>query len=255
MNFENDDLDSLETKPIAESTRMAASSKPTGANTDDLESLAVTFGDENLMKRDGLELCRADQDRRVRFNILQGVANPGIVNPQGAWVHYLGEGKTGATYRCLANKEDRSTCPACAKGLKRSFSLACLVVQYPQADPATGKLPPDAAPQIAIKAVRLSQANYRTISELIPEDGSVADIDLVMFKDPSRPIGYGFKAAASRLKATNMQRQAAELAKPYIGDPGALARFLGKKVTAARMKAELTDAAEPSGSLDDFDAL
>jgi hypothetical protein len=128
--------------------------------------------------------------------------------------------------------------------------------QYVKADPATGNLPPDTPPQIAIKAVRLSQANYRTISELIPEDGSIGDIDLVMFKDPSRPIGYGFKAAASRLKALQMQKEAAELARPYLSEAGALARFLGKKVSAARMKAELTDASTGMPeALDDFDVL
>ena len=59
-----------------------------------------------------------------------------------------------------------------------------------------------------------------------------------MFQDPSRPIGSAFKAAASRLKSLNMQTKAAELAKQYVADPGALTRFLGKRVSSARMKAD-----------------
>jgi hypothetical protein len=254
MNFENDELDSLGTRPTTESSRMATA-KSTGGNVEDVENLAVTFGDKDLLAREGLEICRADADHRVRFNILIGDANPGIINPQGAWVHFVGEGKRGTSYRCLANKDDRSSCPACAKGVKRSLNVACLVAHYPNADPSSGKLSSEAAPQISIKAVRLSQANYRMVSELVPEDGSVGDIDLVMFKDPSRPIGYGFKAAASRIKALGMERQVADLAKQYIADPLVLTRFLGKKVSAARLKGELSGSDDPSESLDDVDEL
>jgi hypothetical protein len=51
-------------------------------------------------------------------------------------------------------------------------------------------------PHKSFEAGRLSQANYRTVSELIPEDGSIGDIDLVMFKDPNRPIGYAIQSGS-----------------------------------------------------------
>jgi hypothetical protein len=254
-HFEDDELDNLQT-----SKRGANNTTPplpsAKANTED-DALPITFGDENLMRREGLELIRADQDRRIRFTILQGDSNPGIVNPQGSWVHFLEKGKTGSTVRCLlANKEDRSACPACVKGIKRTLNVACLVAQYVTADPKTGKLPAEGVPVIAIKVVRLSQSNYRNVSELIPEDGSVADIDLVMYKDPGRPIGFAFKAAPSRLKALNMQKQAAAEAKPYTNDAGLLTRFLGKRMPASRMRAELSGAEEAIDPvLDDVDEM
>src|SRR5580700_4520753 len=86
MNFENDELDAIRTKPTAENSRVPAPPKVglSTANTNEAESLAIDFNDEQLMKREGLELCRPDQDRKVRFTMLCGDANPGIVNPQGA---------------------------------------------------------------------------------------------------------------------------------------------------------------------------
>jgi hypothetical protein len=160
MHIDDDEFETLGTKPKTENSRGMPSAKATTADLGDVENLAVNFNDDNLMKREGLEICRPDQDRRVRFTVLHGAANPGIVNPQGAWVHFIGEGKNGATYRCLATKDDRSICPACAKGLKRSLTVACLVAQYLNADPGTGKMPVEVAPQIALKVARLSQPNH-----------------------------------------------------------------------------------------------
>jgi hypothetical protein len=71
-NFENDELDSITTRKT-ETSHTAPTTNNLRASADDLDSLAITFGDKDLMKREGLDLCRADQDRRVRFNLFRAM--------------------------------------------------------------------------------------------------------------------------------------------------------------------------------------
>ena len=121
----------------------------------------------------------------------------------------------------------------------------------------SGKLPADMVPDVEIRYLKLSRTNYAAIGELAPEDGTLSDVDLVMYNDPARPIGYLFKATQSRIRQHKLESHVSTLAKAAMADPTALTRRLGKKVTAAEMRATLTGVATadavPEADISSFD--
>jgi hypothetical protein len=226
MNNERDDgLPS----PVTDKAQRSPSG-PTGGFT-------VTWGDKDLAKPAGLQAISSTKDRAVRFSIVPGF------NPVAAYTHFLegaGSGK-GATYLCQES-EDPSGCVACARGIRRDLRVLAVVAHYENAN-AQGALPVELTPEISIKYVKLSRANYAAVGDLIPEDGALSDVDIVMFNQPSR-IGYQFKSAPSRIKQHRLEDKVNAMAKAALPDPTALNKRLGKKVTPAEMRAAILGPAE-----------
>ena len=252
-----DELDDLPSTPKAAASATTtvtvedddekAGMKPAAtAASEDIEDLAVEFGDKELMKRgDGLDRVRPEKGKAVRFALLTE-----FVKAQMAYTHFID--KKG-TYRCLVDKERRTPREkggnpdasgyCCRKmGEPSEPLIVALVVFYTNADPieggyakVDGKYPPI---DWSIGYVQLTKANFQAISRLPEEEQAVSDIDIVMMH-ANRAFGYDFhkKSSKPRWKANpELIAEVKEKLKPLL-DGKKLGMRLGRKVSELEMKA------------------
>ena len=191
-------------------------------------SLDIEFGDPTLMRRgDGLNIVRPDKESAVRFALLP--------KARKSYVHYVNE---KGSLLCLAEQNSEEGALCCQRFGDPQLRVVALCIHYLNAD-ADGRLPKGTVPEIEIGYVRLSQANYRSISMLPMDERTVHDLDIVMSNRASG-IGYDFIAASStpRYRAAGLEKEVERLAKPLL-DGKKLASKLGKKMTEAEFKAVL----------------
>lgn len=114
-----------------------------------------------------------------------------------------------------------------------------LAGRYLNAD-KDGRLARGVQPEMEVGYVRLSRANYRSVSLLSAEGSTVYDIDIVMALKPSG-IGYDFALIANtpRYKAMGMEPEVEVKCNPFI-DGKKLASKLAAKVTELEFGALLS---------------
>jgi hypothetical protein len=272
-----DELDDLPSTPKAatatakvtvEDDDDKAGMKPaSAAASEEVEDLAVDFGDKELMKRgDGLDRVRPEKGKAVRFALLTE-----FLKAQMAYTHFID--KKG-TYRCLVDKIRRTspkkcvscsgvvivdelhptkTCKCatpllgnpdatgyCCKKLGESSepTIVALVVHYTNADPKEGGYEKGASIDWAIGYVQLTKANFQAISRLPEEEQAVHNIDVVMMH-ANRAFGYEFhkKSSRPRWKANpELMAEVKERLKPLL-DGKKVGMRLGRKVSELEMKA------------------
>jgi hypothetical protein len=248
-----DELDDLPSTPKAAAAATTtvtveddddkAGMKPAASTaSEEIEDLAVEFGDKELMKRgDGLDRVRPEKGKAVRFALLTE-----FVKAQMAYTHFID--KKG-TYRCLADKERRTprdkggnpdaTGYCCKKiGEPSEPLIVALVVFYTNADPKEGGYEKGAPIDWTIGYVQLTKANFQAISRLPEEEQAVSDIDIVMMH-ANRAFGYEFhkKSSKPRWKANpELIAEVKEKLKPLL-DGKKLGMRLGRKVSELEMKA------------------
>ncbi|PYX75930.1 MAG: hypothetical protein DMG72_06290 [Acidobacteria bacterium] len=209
-------------KPAA--TPAAPAAKPTTAQGTTTSEGEVTFGSEEaeeFRKETGLPALKVEKGNVARFAFVPGVAL------KHARIHYReGVGE----YRCLSTPEQKA---ACCEGVDKTAyakdRFVGLIFAYVNVDPKTGKFPQGTkAPEVTVKAIRLSRANFKAISDLPSEEdnGGVYGIDIFMRHDSSRAFGYAF-TRASAAKWTAIKDAAMKQAEPYL-DGEALKRKIGK---------------------------
>jgi hypothetical protein len=166
-----------------------------------------------------------------------------------ARVHYL-EGS--GSFRCISSADKKEIC--CDKAGQPKDRFVGLIFVYLNADKTTGKIPKDIAPEVAVRAIRLSRANFREISQLPEEDSNVHAIDIAMRHDDSRAFGYRFTAISRSARWRQIEQQAMSLVEPYK-DGLKLASRLGKNLSKSELIALLggKDAVAPMIALEELD--
>ena len=178
-----------------------------------------------MAKGDGLNRIRADKQKVVRFALLP------FIKPKAGKSHFVEAKDKKGTFRCLPVKSEDDTPYCCAK-LEEDGMLhvVALAIQYVNADSKTGGYAKDANghfPPIEweVGYVDLSRSNYRSVSNLPPEDSDVYDIDMVMSKKENG-IGYEFTLKANKAR----WRQNPALAKEVEAAAQKFLRDGGKKL-------------------------
>lgn len=270
--FEDDELDALPTTnttapeatdaPTTEAEAAvdeetpapkAAAKKTAAVDEDDLD---VDFGDQKVMaKGDGLNRIRAEKGKVVRFALLP------FLKAKKANSHFVEAKDKKGTFRCLKPTKEGEIPYCCAKleeeGMLHVVSLAVL---YTNADPKTGKYLAGAPIEWEVGYVDLSRSNYRSVSNLAPEESSVYDIDLVMSKKDNG-IGYEFVLAATKAKWNINPEIAAEVeaaAQKFVNDGGKkLVGKLGRILTRIEWQALLSNqaASGKEASLEDIEDI
>lgn len=215
------------------------SAKPAVPGADD-----VDFDDEEYLKsEDFLPVVKILRDEVARVALAPGF------KLKHAKIHYY-EG-TGSV-RCLSTETYKAPC--CAKGAAKDRFVA-LVFAYSNINKKSGKFAtPETKPDIEVKCLRLSRANYKDINAVLEEDQKPDAVDLKFYHDPSRSFGYRFGKIANTPRWHMIREQALALLEPYKGEEGAkkLASRLGKTLTVPELNALL--AGKSVGEFDDSDS-
>jgi len=229
----------------------AAKAQHVVTETDDVVQ-SVKFGDSKIMaKGDGLNRIRAEKGKVVRFALLN------FIDPYSAKSHFVDTKDKKGTFLCLPAKKDEI--PYCCTKMEEEGMLhvVALAVLYTNADQKTGKYTIAGQPiEWEVGYVDLSRSNYRSVSNLAPEDSSVFDIDLVMSKKDNG-IGYEFVLCATKAKwklNPALAEEVEEAAKKYVNDGG---KKLGRSITLNEWKLMLAGQAKSGAeaSLDDIEDL
>ena len=280
MNTFDDELDEIPTKP--QTTEKAHSEKKTSVNASpkedtpktaqtntnepkppalpedayiDEDNLDVDFGDLKLMaKGDGLTRIRADKNKAVRLALLN------FIPAKSAQSHFVeGKDKKGS-FRCLPSKDGELPFCCSKLGEEGMVHVVALALHYTNAKPSDGKYDKGTPIEWEIGYVDLSRSNYRSVSNLAPEEGSVYDIDIIMTKKTSG-IGYEFTSPSPKARWKQNPELVAEVeeaAKKYVNDGGKkLTGKLGKKLNLLEWKALLSETASSAeeASLEDISDL
>jgi len=216
---------------------------------------SVKFGDSKIMaKGDGLNRIRAEKGKVVRFALLD------FIDPYSAKSHFVDTKDKKGTFICLPAKKDEI--PYCCTKMEEEGMLhvVALAVLYTNADTKTGKYAAGTPIEWEVGYVDLSRSNYRSVSNLAPEDSSVFDIDLVMSKKENG-IGYEFVLCATKAKwklNAELAEEVKEAAQKYVKDGGKkLKNKLGRSITLNEWKLMLAGQAKSGAeaSLDDIEEL
>lgn len=273
--FVDDELDELPTTKTTAPVTTAATTavteeveapapkatKASAAVDEDDENLDVDFGDQKIMaKGDGLNRIRADKNKVVRFALLP------FIKPKSATSHFVEAKEKKGTFRCIKPTKEGEI-PFCCAKLKEEGMLhvVSLAVLYTNAEDKTGKYSKDKNgnyPPVEweVGYVDLSRSNYRSVSNLAPEDSTPYDIDLVMSKKDNG-IGYEFVLAATKAKWKLNPDMAAEIeaaAQKFINDGGKkLISKLGRTLNKIEWQALLSNqaASGKEASLDDIEGI
>lgn len=243
-----DELSDVPTKTLKPQTSAPPATRAgTGAVVIGQDSDAdVEFGTQKYMKSNDFLPIKPEKGQVIRFAFVPGM------KLKHAKVHFFdGIGSV----RCLSDDGGKAIC--CEKADKATAAkdkFIGLVFVYPNADKATGKLGPDVAPEIAVKPIRLSRANYSEISQLPDEDSNVYGIDIKMRHDESRAFGYKFTPLSRVPRWKQVESHALELAKPYL-DGVLLDKLLGKKLSKAELAQKLSGKGAVEADLSDMEDL
>jgi hypothetical protein len=254
MPFEmNDDLmtdmeihmaqidDELDEPKVGKATTTVAIASE-GSDDEDVE-----FGDSNVMAKTGLQKFMPGDNEVLRVALLTEV-----VNPKKAWSHFVTD---KGSFRCLTVRDDKGNpkgdlADCCKKlnGDKRQaaqLAIAVLAFKYVNANKQGGytvgadkSLPPI---EYEIGWVKLSRDAFRRVSNLVPEEGSMTDIDIRISKKASNGVGFEYN---STQKASLFRRipallaEVLELTEKYK-DGKLLVERLGKKIPLQEWKAIL----------------
>lgn len=243
-----DELSDVATKTLKpQASASSATRTGTGAEVAGHDSDAdVEFGTEKYMKSNDFLPIKPEKAQVVRFAFV-----PGMKLKHGK-VHFFD--RVGSV-RCLSDNGGKAIC--CEKADKLTAAkdkFIGLVFVYTNADKATGKLGPDMTPEIAVKPIRLSRANYSEISQLPDEDSNVYGIDIKMRHDESRAFGYKFTPLSRAPRWKQVEKHALELAGPYT-DGVLLDKLLGKKLSKAELAQLLTGKGAAEADLSDMEDL
>jgi hypothetical protein len=237
-------------------TQKAATKATAAVDDDDSDNLDVDFGDQKIMaKGDGLNRFRAEKNKVIRFALLP------FIKPKSANSHFVEAKDKKGTFRCIKPSKEGEI-PFCCSKLEEEGMLhvVSLAVLYTNADPKTGKYAAGTPIEWEVGYVDLSRSNYRSVSQLAPEDSSVYDIDLVMSKKDNN-IGYEFTLCATKAKWKQNPELAAEIeqaAQKFINDGGKkLVSKLGRKLNLIEWRALLSNQASSGkeASLDDIEGI
>jgi hypothetical protein len=138
--------------------------------------------------------------------------------------------------------------------------VVALAVLYLNADPTTGGYEKGAPIEWEVGYVDLSRANYRSVSNLAPEEATPYDIDMVMAKKDNG-IGYEFTLKSPKARWTVNPALKAEVeaaAQKFVKDGGKkLIGKLGKVATLLEWKALLAGipTTAEDAALNDIDDL
>jgi hypothetical protein len=216
-------------KPTNGKTNGQASAKPPVADVDE-----TGFGDE------ADEKYLSNEDYLPALKILRGEVGRFAFAPgfklKHRKIHFF-EG-TGSIC-CLSTKEKKAVC--CSTGNPAKDRFVGLIIAYDNCDKKSGKFATnETKPVVAIKAIRLSRANYQDLNSIPEEDQSIHDLDLKMYHDPSRSFGYRFGRVSSTPRWKMLPAaEITALLEPFK-DGVKLTSRLGKMLTEAELKAVVT---------------
>jgi hypothetical protein len=259
----DDDLDDVKPQTKRTEDKKQEQHKSTKSDDEDgddsengpSEDSDVEWGDEKLMAYDGLQRIKSEKGKVKRFAILP------FCKPKKAMLHYV-EGK--GYFRCLSTEDHVGIC--CKKMDESDLRVVALAVEYTNASQKDGKYKKDAKGNVPpieyqIGYVQLSRSNFRAISNLPDEEGTVYDMDVVM-STKQNGIGFDFTKVSSKSRWRSnpeLAKEIEELCQKYT-DGKQLSKFLGKKVTAVEMKAVVAgqaanNAEDAASSLTDIEDL
>jgi len=272
--IEPDDIDI----PHQQHQQQGGSSKAAASKDEDFIGEEVEWGDSEVMKRgDGLERIRPEKksDKVIRLALLSFLGKP-----HGCRTHFVATREGKRQYVCIGKTEGVPPRTVfmpgiCCKQLDEEgrYHLINLALQYtntntfpdgtPVLDQRNGNYgskqrPYDGPIEFKIGFVDLSRPNFRSITNLIEEGGSIYDYDLVMVLNVNK-YEFHIKSRTPRWRSTpELIKAVEEACQPFIQDGGRkLYRRLGKRMSPLEWKALLsglaTGAAE--ANLDAVDDL
>jgi hypothetical protein len=229
----SDELDDLQVPTLPQQVPSKANGKATAVAP--AKSAPATVPDADDVDFDDAEYLK-DTDfigviKIVRGEFARFAWAPGFKLKHGKVHYFTGVGSV----RCASTEEKKAPC--CAKGAPKDKFIG-LAFSYSNIDKKSGKFAsPETKPEIEVKAVRLSRANYKDIVSGLEEDQKPVDVDFKFFHDPSRSFGYRFAKIANTPRWHMVREQALALLEPYKTPEGQakLASRLGKTLTAAEL--------------------
>jgi hypothetical protein len=169
----------------------------------------VDFGDTTLLsKPDGLPLFRPSRQYNIRFALVEAL------KPKKTHVHYL-EGQK-LSIRCVSTDPGEVEGICCTRLGDPELRIVALAVRYQNAD-VQGRLDKEIIPELEVGYLRLSRANFRSISSLPDEGSTVYDLDIVMSMRKSG-VGYDFTTIARtpRYLVAGLEAAVKAMCKPYL---------------------------------------
>lgn len=227
------------------------SAKP-NVNTDD-----VDFGDEELMKNEGLTKLLPEKGKTVRTSILD------FVKPKKGYSHYI-NGK--GTFRCLSARDAKGNiteqAACCEKLGDADLVIAALCLHYTNAPSKDGKYTiikgEDGKAKYKepiewdVKWLKLSRSGYRAVSALPPEElarswakaddaVTVYDIDFTIGWRNAQGGGFNYNYAGKARWRTNpaLVEEVKAACKPFM-DGKRLTQKLGRVATLLELKAAMS---------------
>lgn len=147
--------------------------------------------------------------------------------------YYLCDSKAGAPSKCCKSMGD-------PKGRAAAF-----VFEYTNTDPKTGKMAAGVAPVVQVSIFTMSRSNWEDVRGAVEEGASVYDSDFrisVTEGQLTRKVAIISRVA----RWHEIEKQALELAAPFLADPKQLERALGRafssrNTASAPVEATLSD--------------
>jgi hypothetical protein len=228
-DMDEDEL--MDQKPIATTTAAATNANVQAWGADDDDDVSGS-----ILKSTGPPYVKVSANQPARIAFIPGA------KIFGAPVHY--EGVNKKYYLCESKTGTPAKC--CKKFGEAKGRAAAYVFQYTNADAKTGKMAAGVAPTLQISIFTMSRSNWEDVRGAVEEGGSVYDSDYrisVTEGQLTRKVAIVSRVARWR----EIEKQALELAAPFLVDQSQLTRALGRPFTGS--------ANFPEASLGDVAAL
>ena len=222
----------------------------TKAAVDD-DNLDIEFGDQKVMTRsDGLNRLRPGKGEAVRFALLP------FIKPKSCKSHFVEAKDKKGSYRCFETESEEEIPYCCDKLGEGTLHVVALALHYTNADKKTGKYEKGTAIEWEVGYVDLSRSNYRSVSNLAPEEATPYDIDIVMTQKENKQYEFTLVSPKARWALNpDLAAEVEEAAQKFIRDGGRkLKGKLGKVLTLTEWKALLASTASSAedASLEDI---
>lgn len=183
-----------------------------------------------ILKSSGMPYVKVSEGNPARIAFVPGG------HMVGGPTHYDPEDKR--YYICDSTKTKRAAC--CKKFGESKGRAAAYVFRYLNADTKTAKLDQNATPEVEVQIFTMSRGTYEDVKNSVEEGGSVFGLDFkisVAEKQLQRKVNA--ISHSPRWKA--IEKQALEMAAPFLADERQLKRALGREFGGGNIKGNLLD--------------
>jgi hypothetical protein len=215
--FVNDMDDDFEDAPAMNATAVAVNANIQSWGADDEDDVSGS-----ILKSGGLPYVKVSANQPARIAFVPGAKIFGCpVHYEGVnKKYYLCDSKTGVQAKCCKKFGD-------PKGRAAAF-----VFEYTNADPKSGKMQAGTVPMVQVSIFTMSRSNWEDVKGAVEEGSKVDSADYkisVTEGQLTRKVSVVARVARWR----EIEKQAMELAAPFLANPEQLQRALGRPFTGS----------------------